>query len=420
MLSSLAILGCNSSEPDSATKSASTSARSDVPLRVVFDGPEQEAEAIKRSYGSAAEQVLSISCVNSRDPGRLGEIIDQVKNSDVAIVSQATLGALIKNEAIVDINDDILTEYDSKYGRSYIAIDNSSARYDGSRWGVAAGAKPLAVLSTDPDLSLATWDDYFTWVNDGKESCAEPLAEHWAASSFLNRCSRQVERGWLFDRLSLAPLIKQDGYVDALEGLKQCAAVYKSLDMTPTQVYAGVREGKLLGGIGAETLQIGLENEGGTDVFDVSTSSCPIETETKRLWLGPETMLACLSTGCRQTEASRQFLGWISGATRESGLHRQTDSLSPTRESIDIAVGGETTGYGRWAKEQLTDSLIVTGPWMSGGARYYQVLDQEIRACLTDNKDPRQTLDRVASAWDSITDELGRDQQIAAWRKLDV
>ncbi|MEM9588281.1 MAG: hypothetical protein AAGA03_13445, partial [Planctomycetota bacterium] len=48
---------------------------------------------------------------------------------------------------------------------------------------------------------------------------------------------------------------------------------------------------------------------------------------------------------------------------------------------------------------------------------YYQVLDQEVIACLEGATEPSAALARVAERWDAITDQLGDDVQGRTWRK---
>jgi hypothetical protein len=44
-------------------------------------------------------------------------------------------------------------------------------------------------------------------------------------------------------------------------------------------------------------------------------------------------------------------------------------------------------------------------------------LDDEVQACLSGERTPEEALNRVAEAWESITEERGRKQQIAELRK---
>jgi multiple sugar transport system substrate-binding protein len=51
-----------------------------------------------------------------------------------------------------------------------------------------------------------------------------------------------------------------------------------------------------------------------------------------------------------------------------------------------------------------------------GTPKYWRVLDLEVAAALGGRKSAKEALDDVASAWEEITDELGREGQLQAYR----
>ena len=411
---SIAAAGCSSST-DATTPSEIASKRVSVPLRVVLVGKETEAEAITRFYETEAERTIRISAVS---PDNNESIVDLIKNADVAIMSHSLLGRLVKSEAIVEFNADVVDELSARYGKPLTAIANTVGKYDSKTWGMAVGAKPFAVLSRDPDLNCDRWNDYHEWVKNLDKKAAEPLAPTWAANSFLNRCALRIDRGWLFNRLSLEPQINEPEYVETLQQLQETSKLYASLDLTPSEVFDGIRRGNLRGGIGFETTMLASENRSSADVFDVSVFDCPNETETDRVWLGPQTTLACVSTGCRQSEASRQFIGWLSGGNERFGVYQQSDRMGPTRVGKDELSTGAGSGYSRWLREHLKATFVSPGLWIPGGPRYYDVLDREVRRCISEEVTAQEALDTAAGQWNAITDDLGREEQIVQWRKV--
>jgi multiple sugar transport system substrate-binding protein len=56
--------------------------------------------------------------------------------------------------------------------------------------------------------------------------------------------------------------------------------------------------------------------------------------------------------------------------------------------------------------------------YLHGRAEYMDALMYEIGQALTAGKDPQQAMDDAAKKWDEITDNIGRDQQIADWNSL--
>lgn len=51
-----------------------------------------------------------------------------------------------------------------------------------------------------------------------------------------------------------------------------------------------------------------------------------------------------------------------------------------------------------------------------GGARYFEALDAQLALAVAGQKTPEQALNDAAAAWEQITEELGRDNQLKAFR----
>ncbi len=51
-----------------------------------------------------------------------------------------------------------------------------------------------------------------------------------------------------------------------------------------------------------------------------------------------------------------------------------------------------------------------------GAARYFDAIDAQISLALAGIKTPQEALDDAAREWDLITEELGRDAQLRAFR----
>ena len=55
--------------------------------------------------------------------------------------------------------------------------------------------------------------------------------------------------------------------------------------------------------------------------------------------------------------------------------------------------------------------------FIPGSAQYTDALDLHVNKALAGEETPQQALDAVATEWNSITDRLGRDNQIAVWQQ---
>ncbi|MCS7470200.1 hypothetical protein NZK35_26435 [Stieleria sp. ICT_E10.1] len=464
MLAASMLAGCGDSGirstdtgADSATSSAQQ-ARSDVPLRILIagslladsqleegqsaDGP-SVAESIRVAWSMTQDQPLKIEVFDgsvfagpvSDEPAasaspdaatgksRATDFATQMLLADVAIAPQSYLGEIRAQDAAVRFSDELLKDYQTRYGKPFPAVINGLGDYGGNTWGIAVGAKVLALLALDSDVQCDSWAAYHDWVEQLDGKAAEPLAPGWAGSSFLNRCASSFTRRWLFNRTTMKPEIDSEDYVAALEQLAATAKQYPATAMTPGQIWHAIRRGELAGGIGYEVpdavnaAESDQRTADGREEFEVSVFDCPRETETDQLWLGPQTPLACLSSGCRQTSASKQFIGWLSGGERISTVRQQIGLFSQTRTTPGNDSSPSGSPYMRWLAERLQTLQVTRGLILPGADRYYAVLDRQVLRCLAGEQSAAEALADAATQWDAITDELGREQQSVAWKR---
>jgi hypothetical protein len=325
-----------------------------------------------------------------------------------------------------------LDSFRKNYGKPFPAVANGLGSYGGETLAVAVGAKLFALLAVDSDPHCETWSEYHQWVADLQGNAAEPLAPGWAAVSFLHRCASTISGGWLFDQVTMDPIINGPQYISVLEQLAATAKLYKSEPKNPGEIWRAIRLGKLRGGIGyevpektsftgesAETDPSGRENQTieESEQFDISVFNCPLETVTDRVWFGPRTPVASLSIGCRQTDASKRFIGWLTGGERIPLVRQQTACFSKTRIDANRESSPSTSGYSRWLARRLETPQVIPALILPGAHDYNEALDQAIQSCLTGKRSPTEALDDAGKAWQSITDRIGRKKQISAWMK---
>lgn len=429
----LAVTGCQSKTGDDQAET-SASIRTDVPLRIALCGTQADADSIARAWKMSDPQPLEINVVPTMrqvDSEAVSGIVAALAKSDIGIYPQLALGAIASNDAAVEFSDLTLEQFEKETGPLLSAARIGLGRFGGRRWGVPVGGKLFAVLSTESENNPDTWSQYHDWIKTLGGKAAEPLGKRWAGSAFLNRCALSIDAGWLFDRGSMKPEIDAADYVDVLTQLRDTAKHYENIDQDPREIWSGLRSGRLKGGIGFEvpvTLNSNPdEPESGepVDEFDVSVASCPVESKSDRLWFDCQTPLATVGAGCRQTDASKRFIRWMAGGQGSESLSSQLDLFSTTRDGSQAANesesgpsnAGQTSEYSRWLATRLRVRQVVAGLVLPGAERYYRALDQQIVDCVNGKVEPADALAAVAKSWESITDELGRKEQIAAWRQ---
>ncbi len=445
MLAAGAIGGCQpNATPDAATDDSPR--RSNVPLRVTLVGDQHEADAIRSAWALTSEQPLDIRRVGlggrpldapvdadqpKPDDGEDGGELDEAKlvenwqdaalQSDVMIIPQSLIGTLTAAEAIIEFQASLLEEYRQDYGALFPAVRNGLGNYGGRRWGVPGGAKTLALLTSDTDADAETWAEYHQRVEAIDGRAAEPLAGGWAAASYLHRCATSIDRGWMFNRSDMEPLIDEPEYVAVLQQLAETAELYRQTDVTPRAIWERMRRGELRVAIGFECPLVTVEDAAATsdgDVFDIGVSTGPVEIEGERIWFPQSTPLACISSGCRQTDASKRLVGWLSGGESVDGVRQQTNRFSQTRQAVQQNPSELQNAYTRWLSERLSTLQAVPSLTLPGGSRYYDALDQQVRRCVAGEASAKEALSAAKQDWQRITDRLGRPGQLAAWKRV--
>lgn len=411
-LTGLATIGCDS-RPMSAP-SQKSDARTDIPIRIVMVGSDDFAETTARGWSSVSEQAIDIQAI-SLDRAQPAEAITALvtasAKSDVLIGPALAIAELYSEKAIVPLSDDGLASIGDDL---YPALRNGMARYaaDLIAMPVATPFPALWMMANEASPSdIKTWADYDRLVDTvWKGDAAEPTAAGWAATSFLWRASTSVSR-WLFSRETFAPAIDDEEHVDCLSQMAKTVNRYVTPRQTMAEVYASIRQGKVSGGVAYPTTGDPID-------ADWSVSGLPagqnlLDSLTKPL---PDlfSAVAMLSANCRQTEASKTFIGWLTGGEGSQSSRKKLPPMHSTRESIQ---DNATTPYASWIKKPLRAAVALPSMQVIAAGEYYRVLDDAVQRCL-DGKDPaEQALKNAAQQWNQITARIGTDEQLRAWRR---
>lgn len=73
--------------------------------------------------------------------------------------------------------------------------------------------------------------------------------------------------------------------------------------------------------------------------------------------------------------------------------------------------------YKQYQIDSIQATIEITCPpagLLNGGPEYEQALDNELQAALTGQKTAEQAMADAATAWNEITDRLGREGQVEA------
>jgi len=135
--------------------------------------------------------------------------------------------------------------------------------------------------------------------------------------------------------------------------------------------------------------------------------------------------IAGVPKNSRQPEAAWDYITWFSNP--ENSLHDAVSSgtgINPYRfthftsidtwtQALSTTAASEYLGMVRTSLDSPNVALDLRIP---GFYRYTEALEEELSAILSGDSGSRESMGRVAEAWELITDELGREQQLAAYR----
>lgn len=411
-LTGLATTGCDS-EPTSAPLQKSD-ARTDIPIRVVMVCSDDVAETTARGWSSVSEQAIAIQAVSfdrTRPSEAIGALVAASAKSDVLVGPSSSIAELYSEKAIVPLADDGLTAISDDL---YPALRNGMARYAADLIAMPIATPLPALWMTANEASpndIKTWVDYDRFVGTvWKGKAAEPTAAGWAATSFLWRASTSVSR-WLFSRETFAPAIDDEEHVACLSQMAKTVNRYTTPRQTMAEVYGSIRQGNVSGGVAYPT--DGDPMDADWNVSSLPASESLLDSLVKPL---PDLFspVAMLSANCRQTEASKTFIGWLTGGEGSQSSRQKLPPMYSTRESIqDNAI----TPYATWITKPLRAALALPTMQIIAAGEYYRVLDDAVQRCL-DGKDPaEQALKNAAQQWNQITARIGTDEQLRAWRR---
>lgn len=407
-----AAVGCRH-EPE---KVVAKPERRDVPLRILMTGSDEDSEAIRRGWSAVSDQPLSIQSIelNRAEFGSLFEVVHAAADrSDLVICPLALVSQLAGEKAIVSIPKEDFEQIEETAGKLLPSPANGAARFAGEFFSVPLGAAIPAVLSAEEIGEVESWEDYDQVVAEQWDSlAAEPVAAGWAGAMFLRRAA--AIPNWLFRREDLSPVVDTEPYIEALQLMMRTCSRYKSEPRTPGQVYNGIQAGELKGGIGFPVGQISAD-------IEIFISSTPGLNESTKVLLDPFAWVICLSSNCRQSVAAKRFIGWIAGGVSSESVRRSVTGMTVVRTSPTSSVGSDSldrnNSYDRWLTSRLQTPITLPSLQILNAGEYYQQLDQQVLQCLRGESTAQQALGEVARRWRKITDRVGVEKQLRAWRR---
>lgn len=401
-------VGCRQEETSPSEKSETAEARAPVELTVVVvDDPPLAAgiellggEWQARSGGelNVTEQTLDELLAGEAVPG------------DLVVYPSRIVGELVDRNWVRPVRESVLRSDEVDFQSLPRALRDHSLRYARVVYGLSLGESPLlfaAAEAVDSSAEIRTWTEFDGQFSPGSNSpLTTPLAAELVARAvhFLPLDSGEAV---LFDPGTMKPRLE--------------SAVFE-------RAFSQLFEWRRQTGESLPPAVLTWPGAPAEDPAEISFLPLPVAEEQYRAALeewesatdpAPVTILGFAGRSISVTASSRnavsafkllEYLGSIQTAEQ---LSKRSDYTAPLRQF----------GAGLPGEEQLQQSLnsqyrtIYLLPRIPGIDAYLAALEAQIQQALTGDANIAETLSATSKQWEEITERLGRERQLVAYRK---
>jgi multiple sugar transport system substrate-binding protein len=443
-----------------------------VTLRLVVFGDPELAQAIDKLRGEwHARQGSKFEVIQAADD-QLGEMSKYTP--DAILFRSARLGELVESDWISPLPKELLASEELDWADIYSVIQAGEASYAGRAYAVPFGS-PALTLCYRRDLfekferkPPQTWPEYQQTVEFFQDrarlgdlappteaawhASVEPLAAGWAGHALLARAAAYARHrdnfSTLFNIDDFQPLIDGPPFVRALEELVAAAKSTRGDADSPAaaRLDPARARGALLAGECAMAItwptaagdrktatgqlaNIGFAELPGsrqsfnfaTHVWDARTADEPIHVPLDPI----AGRLGAVVKDNPNTDAAFRLLGWLSGPKWGTQVAASSTATSLYRDSQAAAAqqwveagmpAAIAKQYAAVAGRSLSRPVWVHALRIPGWIDYQAALDMAVAQAL-DGQSPAESLHAAAQKWREISDRLGVDGQLLAYRR---
>lgn len=431
------LLGCTP-RPEAAP--SATSARRDVPLRVLLCGTQRWADLLTTAWSAIAEQPLQINLLDDAviDASQWqSQVITAMASCDVAIVPAGLLPAINNASGLTPPNEELLSDEGIDADSLYPVLREGLMRFGGRTVAVPLGAvQPALVIRNDGAAGEIEpprdWDGFITAAKQFSDSqVAEPLADGAAAKMYLWRANAAQPPVWLFDRQSFAPVIDTPPYVDVLETMQRCAQTYGGARLTAGQVWSQIASGGLRMAIAwpaAHSDEERIEEASGCSFASLPTAGFANAAPPQTL-VDHQSPVAIISSHCRQSEAAKRFLTWVLDGegtdmigAAVTGVTEVRSTAAPSAAQAKLPsqpsrAERSLSSYSAQAREALSALTLRPPLQLLEYRQYAAALDAAVLSCLDGEQSAQAAMSQAAEEWAALTTRIGVKAQHQAWRR---
>lgn len=121
----------------------------------------------------------------------------------------------------------------------------------------------------------------------------------------------------------------------------------------------------------------------------------------------------------KHPELSYYFIQWLAGPTKGTDLIADPLGFWDPHRTIDLQSPAIIKKFTKQMVETTIENAkyAVSLPMIEGNYEYYNVLDKNLALVMQGNMSAEEAAKNIEEGWNKITDDIGRQNQIDAWRK---
>ena len=450
LLGMIGLTGCPQDGGEPAEQNKLTVAPPD-PLKLLVVGDTEIGPRLIRQWKAHQEGELTVENQTRAEWIKAGFPISD--GTDLVIYPTLLLGELAEAKKISKLEYEVWTSDEVDKDSWLDHYRRTLTRYGNEPYAVPLGNPHFTMmynwakfssLKQPADLALPeTWEELEEALQQLDAKLDLPLAEGWAGHAFISRIASNVRVqgnfSYLFDRSTMAPLVEQEPFIEALEQLKLIAS-QRSLKLNPSDVFQLAANGEAVAAMSWPTREAEFEMverdalvvakvPGSKKIYDFRRSTWKERLSDEEICvdgLGFSGLVASRVTGSRHEDTATSFVKWVSGKKIVLKTAAQSPLTGPVRashlgdlsgwagEAVPLEVLEEYAAEVRKLHER---KLVVVFPRIPGTDRYYSAFDRGVRAAISGAEEPREAMSKVAKEWNKITDSLGRRKQVIAMQR---
>ena len=389
--------------------------------------------------------------------------------ADAVICPVHLLGTLAQKGQLVPVPRAVMESTQEEWSTVFSLLRAQEAGWKGQAMAIPFGSPVLVCyyradlleeLDRDPPTTWTEYQEVAQLLADREKpgeaagasdspfrGTVEPLGPGWAGTVLLARAASYATHrdsySALFNIDSMEPMIAGPPFVRALEELVAAAKLGSpdQLTLDPRSARAEFWAGRCgmalswptAAGIDLpdvpEGLRVGfVELPGGEEVYSLGHQRWETirEKEDPHVpLLATGGRLGVVSTGCRWPDTVFRLLTWLSGerwsrqvstVTPATTLFRQSHLNSPANWVESGVSPGMAAEYAALTDQAFRRERCLLCPRIPGRREYLHALDKAVGAAVSGDQTPQAALTGAAAEWAEISERLGIENQVSAYR----